>query len=37
MLDMDKFDALQISINSRKIRSWSYGELRNLKPLTMNS
>ena len=35
MLDMDKFDALQISIASpEKIRSWSYGEVK--KPETIN-
>ena len=29
MLDMDKFDALQVSIASpEKIRSWSYGEVK---------
>jgi DNA-directed RNA polymerase subunit beta' len=35
MLDMDKFDAIQISIASpEKIRSWSYGEVK--KPETIN-
>ena len=35
MLDMDKFDALQVSIASpEKIRSWSYGEVK--KPETIN-
>ncbi|KAF1079699.1 MAG: DNA-directed RNA polymerase beta' subunit [Candidatus Rifleibacterium amylolyticum] len=35
MLDMDKFDALQISIASpEKIRAWSYGEVK--KPETIN-
>ncbi|NLM16729.1 MAG: DNA-directed RNA polymerase subunit beta' [Candidatus Riflebacteria bacterium] len=35
MLEMDKFDALQISIASpEKIRSWSYGEVK--KPETIN-
>jgi DNA-directed RNA polymerase subunit beta' len=35
MLDMDKFDALQISIASPdKIRTWSYGEVK--KPETIN-
>jgi DNA-directed RNA polymerase subunit beta' len=35
MLDMDKFDAMQISIASpEKIRSWSYGEVK--KPETIN-
>ena len=35
MLDMDKFDALQVSIASpEKIRSWSYGEVKNLRLLT---
>jgi DNA-directed RNA polymerase subunit beta' len=35
MLEMDKFDAIQISIASpEKIRSWSYGEVK--KPETIN-
>ncbi|MBU1106935.1 MAG: DNA-directed RNA polymerase subunit beta' [Candidatus Riflebacteria bacterium] len=35
MLDMDKFDAMQISIASpEKVRSWSYGEVK--KPETIN-
>ncbi|MBI3039004.1 DNA-directed RNA polymerase subunit beta', partial [bacterium] len=35
MLDMDKFDAIQISLASpEKIRSWSYGEVK--KPETIN-
>jgi len=35
MLEMDKFDAIQISIASPdKIRSWSYGEVK--KPETIN-
>jgi len=35
MLEMDKFDAIQVSIASpEKIRSWSYGEVK--KPETIN-
>ncbi|EPD10895.1 DNA-directed RNA polymerase subunit beta' [Lacticaseibacillus paracasei subsp. paracasei Lpp48] len=35
MIDVNKFESMQIGLASPdKIRSWSYGEVKNLRPST---